>query len=97
MCVGLDPSGYRSNRVEEDATGAVEDVDGRGTVQDPFEGTEGLHVTCAKCAESTVLQGPQVSMHVREGWREGRGGGRDEEGGGGKEEEGPPNFVELWV
>lgn len=60
VCAGLDPSSYRSSRPEDvEADG---DVDGCGRALDPFEGTEGLHVACSKCATSTVLQGSQVGF-----------------------------------
>lgn len=61
---GLDASSYRS-RDQEDG-GGDEDVGGDGGVADPFEGTDGLLVTCAGCRSSMLLHGSnsQVSRSV---------------------------------
>ena len=37
--------------------------------KDPFEGTEGLVVTCTKCGAETTFQGSQVCERGREGSR----------------------------
>ncbi len=58
-CEGLDASGYRNSS----AAGAQEDGEEGGdqeAARDPFEGTEGLFVTCTNCHAHVEVMGSKV-------------------------------------